>query len=196
MLHNDWFARCEDGAWVEGAWARRFGSRSSPGCPHCECFTFKWAVEILLYITYAGQCPPARVHDKLMGSWFGHVRPSGWVLGDYFRGYLLHFQSVTTGGSSQLGGHRQRRWSSKCPKLYWCILCTGDPKERELHPYYTYTWSSLTYFEKYHSEGCGIIFSSSHYTEPNEVGSGLHAGGFIGLLFGSRPDFEKETLWM
>ena len=30
--------------------------------------------------------------------------------------------------------------------------------------------------------------------EPNEVGSGLHAGGFIWLVLESDPDFEKTTL--
>ena len=104
MIHNDCFARCEDGVGMEGMGAWRYGPRITPKCAHRTCFTNEWVVEILLHITYAGQCLLARVHDKLLGPWFGHVWPSRWVLGDYCRGYLLHYSLSRWGAPVNLEG--------------------------------------------------------------------------------------------
>ena len=163
MNHITWFSRCEDGV-VEGTGTWNYGPRSTPKCAHCTCFTNEWVIKILLHITYAGQCPPARVHDKILGSWFRHVRPSRWILGDYFRGYIFHYRSVMTRISSQFGGHRQRWWPSECPKLHWYILRTRYPKERESHPYCTHMWFSSIGIDKYHSENGS---SSLHLTTRN-----------------------------
>ena len=158
------FASCEDGAGMEGKGTWNNGPRSTPKCAHYTCIANKWAFKILLYITHAGQCPPFGVHDKLLGSWFGDVRPTGCVFGDYYRGHVFHYQSITKRSTNQLRGHRQGRWPFKSPELHRCVLHTRYPEERELCPYCTYPWLYSTGTYKHHREDCRILLITFGYT--------------------------------
>ena len=196
MIHNDCFSRCEDGVGMEGMGTWEYGPRSTPKCAHRTYFMNEWVIKILLHITDAGQCPFIGVHDKLLGSRFRDVWPIGWEFGNYFRGNIFYCRPVTTRSTSKLRGHRQGRWSFKCRELHWCVLHTSYPEERELRPYCTYPWFYTIGTDEHHREDCGILFITSSYTEPNEVGGGLYTGCPVWLVFKSCPNYEKTTLWL
>ena len=199
MCLCDWctcFARCEDGVGMEGIGAWEYGPRRNPKCAHHTCFTNEWVIKILLHITHAGQCLFIGVHDKLLGSWFRDVWPTGWDFGNYFQGHIFHCWPVTMRSTDQLRGHWQGRWSFKCPELHWCVLHTWYPEERELHPYCTYPWSYTIGTDQHHSEGCRILIITFSYTEPNEIGDGLYTGCPVRLVSRICSNYEKTTLWL
>ena len=106
IVCNCLFIRLKYGSWVEGEGTWRHGPRSSTRFPHGECFTLEWVIEIFLCLTYAVKCPPLRVFDKLLGSWYWHVWPSRWVSRGYIERCLFHFWFITTGSSGELGRYR------------------------------------------------------------------------------------------
>ena len=188
------FARCEDGVGMEGMGTWNNGPRSAPKCTHYTCIANKRAIKVLLHITHVGQCPPTWVHDKLLGSRFGDVWPTGWDFGDYYWGHVFHYRPITTRSTGQLRGHWQGRWPFKCPELHRCVLHTMYPEERELCPYCTYPWFHTTGTDEHHREDCRILFFTFSYMKPNEIGSGLYAWCPLWLVLRSCPHYQKTTL--
>ena len=125
------FASWKNGSGMEGTRAWNNGPNSAPKCAHYTGITNEWATKILLYITHVVQCPPTWVHGKLLESWFGDVQPIGWNLGDYHWRHIFHNRSITSRSTGELRGHWQGWWPLKCPKLYRCILYTGNSKKRD-----------------------------------------------------------------
>ena len=67
MFDNGFMDRLKHGVGVEGAGTCRYGPRGTPNFPHYVSVTEKWVIKVILYFTYVGQCPFARVFEWLLG---------------------------------------------------------------------------------------------------------------------------------